>query len=954
MKSFLQHIVDRIDEKEVGALGKWCFVFPSKRAGLYFLNILRERFNDKIFWSPEILGIEDFVYKSTGHTPLDEISLVFRLYEVYKSLEPVINFEKFYAWGQILLSDFDEIDRNLVDSKKLYSGLSDIEDIEKVFGDNEEMRSAYLNFMKLFTSDENTNLAEKFVKNWKRIGEAYEKFAALSDAGHTYYAGRIYRILAEKLKEGGVDIPYEKIIFAGFNALSRAEEQIIQSLLSRGVAEIYWDCDRMYMQDIRDEAGDFLRKYKKKWHFKNIHWIETDMFSQEKRIEITGCPQLVAQAKYAGKILDEKQYAQNDAIRTAIIMADENMMMPVLYAMHVSTINVTMGYPFRNTALYHFISEVISLHRSAQKRNGKLMYEGNQIIALLKNTLISPVFSELVAGLGAWIRHDKLKWVVAEEICNSCEENWIRSIFEPVNDYSQLLENINNFLVALFYHLKSTDQEKDDSSLEIIYHGLKYLRRFQENLAGQSFSPGLKFLQHLFMESFRSLTIPFSGEPLNGVQVMGLLESRALDFKNVILLGVNENKLPRSGFGTSYIPYVARKAFDLPTFEERDAIYAYHFKRVLQRAENIHILYDTETAVVGGGEKSRFILQLINKAGRSAGMKVVEKEMSVPDKPADIGNQVVIEKTDAILNRLNEYLIRVGDEPKRLSPSRLVTYIDCKLKFYLKYIAKVPEADVLADQIDPLVFGNILHHAIEMIYKDFVGKMITEADLERIARKKYISEKVKDAMQKYQIIHSNFSLQGVDVLLESIIRRLIKKIIDQDLEKAPFTLRGVEVNVEGTLKLSNGTTVALGGIVDRIDEENSGDGKVVTVIDYKTGRVDMRGSKKSDLDSPDSYIRLYFEDGKFKSGFQAYYYTMLYRSKNTGDTLKAAIYELKKMSEGMKYLRSGNEITDNILEAYRENLVVLIEDILNPDIPFTQTKDTQKCVYCPYTVICGR
>ena len=260
----------------------------------------------------------------------------------------------------------------------------------------------------------------------------------------------------------------------------------------------------------------------------------------------------------------------------------------------------------------------------------------------------------------------------------------------------------------------------------------------------------------------------------------------------------------------------------------------------------------------------------------------------------------------------------------------------------------------MPDQIDPRLFGNILHHALEMVYKDFVGKKITEKDLKQIARKKYISEKVKDAMYKNQVIHSNFSLRGVDVLLESVIRRLIKKIIDQDLKKVPFTLKGVEVNVEGTLKLSNGTTVALGGIVDRIDEENSGEGKVVTIIDYKTGRVDMLGSKKSYLDNPEAYIHPYFEDGKLKSGFQAYYYTMLYRSKNVGDTLKAAIYELKRMSEGMKYLRNGNEITGNILEAYRENLVVLIEDILNPDMPFTQTEDIQKCVYCPYTAICGR
>ncbi len=953
MKSFLSHITDSIPGDTVHELDQWCFVFPSKRAGLYFMELLQNRFQGSTFWSPDVLSVEEFVYKFAGHTPGDDISMVFRLFEVYRSLEPTLTFEKFYSWGQVLLSDFDEIDRYLVDSKKLYKGLKSLEDIDQAFGDNEEMKKAYQRFVQLFVSDINTELATRFVKNWERIHKAYDLFAEKMEREQLFYSGKIYRMLAEGLQENRITISYKKVVLAGFNALSASEEVIFKTLLEQGIGEVYWDCDQLYMHDDREEAGDFLRVYKKKWNFDNIHWITTNMLDQPKTISITGCPQLVAQARYAGHILENKQLPKNRD--TAFILADENMLMPVLHAIRAPAINITMGYPVRNTSLYQFVLEVLNLHAETRMYKTGKMYASSRVLRLLESTLVSPVFIDISESITDFIREERLKWVAADEIVQKCDGHWLKHIFLANESVDSLLNNVNAFLVELFYHIKNSGEEKDDTSPEIIFHGVRQLKRFAENIQKQSFTPDFKFLAQLFGESFRGLKIPFSGEPLDGLQVMGFLETRALDFKHVVLLGVNENKLPRSGFGNSYIPFVARKAFGLPTFEEHEAIYAYHFKRVLQRAETIHILYDTEVAIDGSGEKSRFILQLMNKVGDgNHNLSVIENNVSIPYRHMETdAAELIVHKSPSVMEKLNRYVLSDG-EGKIISPTRLITYIDCNMRFYLQYVARIPETELLSDKIDKRIFGNILHKAVEFLYQPYTQKTLTTNDLKAIASQENISKKVKEALLDQQVIHPNHDLSGSDILLESVLKKLLKKIIDQDLRRLPFVIGSLEEKLKGGIRLPDGREVTLGGLVDRIDLQDAENGKVHTIIDYKSGKVEFVGSSRQTIDDPEAYIQPYFEDGRYKAGFQAYYYVLLYRKNNPDAQVKAAIYQLAKLSDGMKLLRKNSIISDDILEAYRKNLVALIEDILNPDIPFTQTKDTQKCVYCPYTAICGR
>ena len=940
MKSFLQQIVDDIPPEKLSELKDWCYVFPSKRAGLYFENLLTARFRGKTYFSPSILGIEDFVNVCSGQKPGDEITLVFLLYKVYKELNPNLEFEKFYSWGQILLADFDEIDRNLIDANQLYKGLTSVKEIDEVFGENEEMKEAYKKFVSLFNSDSNTELSSRFVKNWKDVHMAYTRFDdVMADEG-IFHTGKLLKQLAESEPV----YPFAKLIFAGFNALSKSEEKIIKGTLETGLSEVYWDCDKLFMNNENEEAGQHLRKYRKYWNYSGMHWIETDLINDEKQIWSIGCPQMVSQAKYANNIIQENKL---DPSSTALIVGDELLMMPVLNSIDVEVINVTMGYPIKGTSIYHFVLETIRLHSDSRKSGDSYMLESHRILALLKNPLVSPVFGRLSADISQKIRKEKLKWVENVELLEICGDSWLSKIFLLPESYVILLENLESFLIKLFYFLKNEDSGGDETSKEIIYHGLKHLVSFKENLKKQKFDPGLKFLARIFSETFRSIRIPFSGEPLKGMQVMGFLESRALDFENVILLGVNENKLPKTSIGNTYIPYVARKAFGLATYDEHQAIYAYHFKRILQRAKNVWMLHDTEVAVDGSGEKSRYILQLQNTALNSDKFKIQEKTINVPYKSNSTKTELTVTKSSSIMEKLNQYVYSAG-EAKRISPSRLVIYIDCKLRFYLQYVAKVPEKDPVLEQIDARVFGNIIHRTMELVYGPYKSQELSSEILKDIQNT--IQESIHQAMKEASVIHSTYNLHGIDMLMGSVINKLVGRILEEDKKNFPFTISGLEDEVNQKFRLTDGREVLLGGYVDRIDEEEDGS---QTIIDYKSGRVDLVSTTHSGVDDAEKYLAPYFSDGKFKSGFQTYFYMFL-KKMTSSKPVKGAIYELKRLGNGKKYLRKGNPMNDEMEATFHKKLQSLIEEILNPEIPFSQTENLKKCTFCPYSVICQR
>lgn len=965
MKTFIDHIADAITSENLADLQRRCYVFPSRRAGIYFRDTLKNRFSDAAFWSPTIISIEDFVIDTYGRPVTDDITLLFDLFNSYKKFDKSMTLEQFYAWGQVILSDFEEIDRYMADANLVYSNLKDIKDLQYILGEPEEVKQAVKEFQKIF-SERKTVLANRFIQNWEIIRKTYNDFTERIDKENRTFKGRAFRKLAENVSNGNQTFEnYDQIVFAGFNALSNSEELIISTLLKNGKAEVFFDCDKLYMNDEKEEAGNFLRILKKKWNYNTVHWVETDFLESNNKIQTIGCTQMVGQAKAAGAIIEERLRGldKEELSRTAIVLGDENLLMPVLHSLpeSVDEVNITMGYPFRNTTLFSFISRMFKIHIGGSQGKSGEQYPMDEVMGLLNNTLVSPVFPELSRKLGRRLRNQPGRWISSDEIKSEIGDSWLWMVFKPISEGLNILDNINDFLVRIFNYLK--ENEADPSDREIIYHGLKYLNRFGDNMLKLDVKIDVNFLYKLFQETFRSIKIPFSGEPLTGMQIMGFLETRALDFKNVIILGVNETKIPAAKLGQTYIPFAVRKAFNMPTFEEQEAIYAYHFKRVLQRAENAYILFNTEVAVDGSGEKSRFLLQLQHKlkiresqVGQPFQLKYSQKILRNPMR--DVDNKispVTVEKSEEVLARIKDkYVLGRSEKTSFLSPTSLVTYIDCKLKFYLKYIAKVPEEELVFEDIDPRVFGTVVHSVLEELYKPFVGKIIEKYEIKELTQGNKIKDLLNQVLVEEKVIASGDSLQGKDILVASVIRKLVQLVVLADVRIAPFEILSLEKEISEEVTLSNGESIKLGGVVDRVDMVYYKGRQVTRIIDYKTGKVELVSDRKAGIEDPDIYLRPYFLDGKYKSGFQAYYYASLLQRQDTDQPLQAGIFSTRSVKKGARMLRKGEVIDLAILRAYHQKLVEVIEELINSETPFSQTQDISKCQICAYKAICRR
>ena len=611
MKAFLQHIVDDLDLQNPLALKDKCFVFPSRRACVYFNDLLQKKFHDKVLWGPTVLSIEEFVQQHTTElTVVDEIRLLFKLYEIYKKEAPSITFDTFYAWGQTLLKDFDEIDRYLVDADLLYKNLQEVENIEAVFGPDEEVINAIKGFQEVIDTSQEGKLYKEFSATWTIVGKVYDKFKASLFKDGWAYNGLCYRILAEKLQNALIELPFEQVVFAGFNALSRAEQKIIDSLLTKDKALVYLDADRFYLDNEGEEAGYFLRKMKKHWRNNTrVKWILNNGFEQAKTIDIIGVSQKSAQARAAAEKL-----AQYDA-DAAIVLADESLLLPVLYALPATEgeLNITMGYPISGSTTGNLIIAFLRYQASASIGANKKAFVGlDNFKELLDQPAIKHLLPKEIFNLTLSKSRFMSSQLIAEKIQLASEKYQpiLNPLFRPITDISKAIDVLSQAILDLY--LLNKDSEKPDEILNerIIYSVVKYLQHLQGIIAKANLKISFTILEKLVKESFRQMTAPFAGEPLASLQVMGFLETRALDFDNLILLSVNEDILPAPGNANTYIPFGIRKAFQLPTFLEHNSIYAYHFFRLLQRAKNVTLIYGTQLSVIGTGEKSRFILQV--------------------------------------------------------------------------------------------------------------------------------------------------------------------------------------------------------------------------------------------------------------------------------------------------------------------------------------------------------
>lgn len=946
MKPFLHILAEKL-YKEHPQLDEMTIVFPNRRAALYFRKYLTQLL-DKPAFAPQLITIEEFI---TGFSFLkipDKLELVHRLYKSYYEVEKKSSpegedlggesFDQFYFWGDMLVRDFDEVDKYMVNAELLFKDLSNQKELDSSFDFFTEKQLQFLKDFWGSINEKSGKNKDKFLQVWKRLPEVHRAYKEQLLNEGLAYDGMLHREVADKLVNGDIKPDYSPTWFVGFNALTMAEEKIISWFVEHGKAEVHWDLDDYYLHNKTQEAGEFFRQYQN--HAVLGKTFPTDVpanFQSKKSVKVYGAAQPVGQAKLMSQLLGDALATGMKPEETLIVLPDEKLMLPVLHGISagVEKLNVTMGFPLSNTPMFNLIELLIELQ---SHRKGDA-YNHRQVLALLGHSYVvsaNPAAANekrkhilqdnMVSVMGSMLRTDH---VLHKQIFCEVTE---RSILEYLRLVVQLVGSLENI---------------DDLDKEYAQYFLKFLNRM-EDVLGTEYS-NLKSFLRLFRQLVKAQKIPFTGEPLKGLQVMGVLETRNLDFKNVFILSLNEGALPSGGGKGSYIPYNIRRAYQLPTVEHQDAIYAYLFYRVLQRAENIYLFYNSETDVLGQGEMSRYLQQLIYESGLNPERSVLHN----PIQPLPI-NAITIEKNKEILDALS--LLNEGNVYfKGISPSALNSYIECRLKFYFRYIARIKEPNEVEEDIDARVMGNFLHDVMELFYKRIrerkKNKTIEVVDFDQV--EKVIDQLIEEVftLQYHLEPGKRVEFEGQRLVVREVVKRFALRIIELDKSYAPFTMEAIEQGgmlYRIKINQSPGWAV-IGGKIDRVDSKEN----LFRIIDYKTGK------DKLDFESiPSLFVR---DNKRNKAAFQTLLYALLYKTNLTSTGAKLIPGLINRMSLFEDTFQFGftmnwqpiNDVTP-LLPEFEEHLRILMEEIFNPEEKFDQTPVLETCRYCPYQNICYR
>jgi len=923
MQTFISQVVKSIINSE-SKIENQIIILPSKRAGVFFKDELLRQITHST-WGPKIYTIEDLVTEISSLKVVDNIQLIFSFYEVYlkNSVDTHHDsFDQFSKWATMALYDFNEIDRYLVSSKKIFSNLRDAKKIES------------------WTPEEPTKLMKQFLRFWDRLEIYYNELRAKLTKEGLAYQGMAFRVASEKIDSYLNNLQSNKQFhLVGFNAINKAEESLITTLLESGKARIYWDADKYYVDNKIQEAGSFIRQHRKNWkYFKNneFNWVQ-DNFSKEKNIKVIGVPKMVGQAKVAGQILDKisEQGNINDKFKsTALVLADENLLLPTLNSLSdvVDNINITMGYPIRNTPMSGLFELIFKLHEKVVKLgridNAKPFYY-QDLVAILKHPIVKSYLMEIGKSSDAIINeinNNNLVFVGYDNLEIIQNNELLNIILLPWNNQSSVAIKSCTSIVSILKEFYSKDYSSHQIDLEYLFRFSQIFNQLSELEIKYSYISELKVLSSFFNQILNSETLSFRGEPLLGLQLMGMLETRVLDFETVILTSVNEGILPAGSSQNSFIPYDIKIESGLPTYQEKDAIYAYHFYRLIQRAKNVYLLYNTEADDFGSGEKSRFITQLINEAGEN--VKIEEYILS--GKPSKSENRnISIKKNEKVLERLNQ----LGE--KGFSPSALAMYMRNPLDFYYQKVLRLKEQDDVEEIAGYNTLGNVVHEVLEELYKPFVGKFITQEDVKNMFPK--VTSLTKE---KFSKLYINGDIDhGKNLLISKVAQEFTDNFLNTEihlLEKGhQLKIIGLEKQMTANIYVKElDKTVKIFGFIDRVDQLDG----VIRVLDYKTGKAEKKDLKIL------SFSKITEDDGMPKA-LQVMAYALMIQQEMeekslTNQEINAGIIALKNMKDNLLMLSDikGNtlSITKQELDEYKESMASLFVEIFSEEIPFEE------------------
>ncbi|MCF7559493.1 PD-(D/E)XK nuclease family protein [Sabulilitoribacter multivorans] len=916
MTTFIFDVLKDLQNSHVN-FSKTTFILPSKRAGIFLKHQLPKVIQQTIF-SPQIISIEEFVEDLSLLKSVSNTELIFEFYNTYKALteqEHLDTFESFSKWAQVLLQDFNEIDRYLIPQEKIFNYLSAIQDLKH-----------------WSLEDNKTDLVKNYLSFWNKLYKYYHHFSTNLLEKNIGYQGLIYREAVNNLESYIQNNPEKQHVFLGFNALNSAEETIIQELLQNDLAKIYWDIDAVFMDKPQHDAALFTRQHKTNWpYFKNntFNWI-TQNYSKEKNISIYGIPKNIGQAKYVGELLNGLQKTNSSLQNTAVVLGDESLLIPVLNSLpkSIESLNITMGFPLKSIPLASLFESLFHLHKTT---SNSFYYK--DVVNIISHQFIRPLFhientdyaSKIIEPIDAnnivYLNTSRLIEISnnnANTIIDLLFSNWATSIDNALNNCTELILNIKNYL--------DNDKQSNLLSLEYLYRFNELFNELRRLNVKHPHLYDISSLYGVYKELLSTETLDFQGEPLQGLQIMGMLESRVLDFETVIITSVNEGVLPSGKSNNSFIPFDVKLENNLPTYKEKDAVYTYHFYRILQRAKNIYILYNTEADVLTGGEKSRFITQL-----ELEGVHNINHQIITPHVPIVENKLNIVKKTDALKNQI----ITLAEEG--FSPSSLTSYIRNPIDFYYQKILKIKEHDDVEETVAANTLGTVVHNTLEDFYKPLIGQFLT---IEIIKSLKLQIEEIVTYHFKNEYKEGDIT-KGKNLIIFEIAKRYVSNFLDLEInslkEGNKIKIIAIEAENEVSINIPElNFPVRLKGKVDRVEEYNG----TTRIIDYKTGGVQQNEVEIVNWEDLNTDYK------KYSKSFQvlAYAYMML-ASKQIELPVEAGIISFKNLSSGLlkfgkkdsTFSRNKDQlITQETIENFLVQLKALIIEICNPEMDFIE------------------
>lgn len=944
MQTFLEKTVKYILEKHNKECLNVVIITPGRRSGLYIKKYIAENITTPI-WSPNILSIEDFIIKLTGYNIADNNALVFELYEVYRDLlkDEAKDFSEFLSWAQMLLSDFNDVDLALANPRDVFNYLSDEKNIDLWSPEGKEL-------------SENQ---ERYLVFFQSLYNIYNAFTEKLKETKNVYKGLLYRYAAENIEELSKKWLNSFFYFVGFNALNPSETHIFKNLNKYHKCKFLWDVDEYYLNNPINEAGRLISKNIKIFDNKNEpKWIEKN-FQNNKTIHITGFAGQIAQTKYLGDLIQKEKAIFEASDKTAIVLCDESLLFPVLFSIpsDAGEYNVTMGYPLNRSFVFNLFDDIMKLfneNRSfsseiTQETDGDIIickYYFKNIINIFNNELIKQSFGkEIIEKILKNIYNLNKYFIDKNDLLiltgeNERINNFIIQLFNKNTTPTEILISLENLLNLLMLCIK----EKEDSfstidtlNYQLLYNFLSEIKILKELLTIHNVTVGIKELYKLIKKTVFGANTPFAGEPLKGFQVMGMLETRNLDFENIILLSVNEGTLPSSNNKSSFISLSIRKKFGLETRFDSDDIYAYHFYRLLQRAKNIWLFYNTLSDDLSLAEKSRLIHQLIFELPKYNKEIVIKESIASYSKPADISeNDIIIEANEFINKKLLNFA-KTG-----ISPTMLNVYRNCSLNFYYTYIANINDQEEPTEYIDEAGVGTLVHNTLYYLYLPYSNIKLNTEILDKI---KNNIEKSIEIVIKEEMPQVDFQ-SGKNILLKRIAVKYIHKFVQYELnllknETPEIIIQHLEEKHIADIIIgdpNNELTIKLSGKIDRIDIYN----KEIRLIDYKTGNAKLK-----DINIQDWQAESESKDNNI--AIQLYFYSYLLY-KNGYKQTSPGVYSLKNMKDGFIEFKDKN----NINSVSEKIIKDILEKIFFENNTYSKTTEVANCLYCNNKIICHK